>query len=82
MMNTLLKSNKYKTKINENKSVYIMFTLHKDHCPNIKLDIEVILNVTEFQYSYLGITLHYFESKRLIWSSRQKSKDMQLFKAP
>jgi hypothetical protein len=61
-------SGKWKTKINENKSAHIIFTLKKDHCPNITVNNKVI--PSSDQIKYLGLTL----DKRLTWGPHLKQK--------
>ena len=64
-------TNKWKIKINKNKSVQVNFTLNKNNCPQLSLNniLIPIQNITK----YLGIHL----DKHLTWTQHTKNKRKQ-----
>lgn len=64
--------NKWKLKVNENKSVHVTFSLRKGQCPPITLNDITIPQVNEVKY--LGVHL----DKRLTWKKHIETKKIQM----
>ena len=61
-------TNRWKIKINENKSTHVTFTMRKTTCPPITFNNQIIPSSNEVKY--LGLTF----DKRLNWCSHLKQK--------